>query len=70
VDEAGAIHRLDRRADRLAVAIHPGDEDPERIGIGTNCRHLDRPAVLVEQVHIKPLARQVQSGVQHAWASW
>ena len=70
VDEAGPVHRLDRRADRLAVAIHPGDECPEGIGIGTDRGHLDRPAGLVEQVHIKPLARQVQSGVQHVWASW
>ena len=65
MDEAGAIHRLDRRADRLAVAIHPGDQGPQRIGVGADGGHLDRPAILVEQVHIKPLARQVQSGVQH-----
>jgi hypothetical protein len=69
VDEAGPVHRLDDRAHRLAVAGNPGDElaEPEDLG---RCRgHLDRPAFLVEDVHIKPLARQVESGVQHAWAS-
>jgi hypothetical protein len=65
VDEAGTVHRLDRRADRLAVAIYPGDEAPQGIGVGADRGHLDRPAVLIEQVHIEPLARQVQSGVQH-----
>jgi hypothetical protein len=70
VDEAGPVHRLDRRADRLAVAIHPGHERPQRVGIGADGGHLDRSTVLIEQVHIEPLARQVQSGVQHVWASW
>ena len=65
VDEAGTVHRLDRRADRLAVAIHPGDKCPQGIAIGTDRGHLDRSPVLIEQVHIEPLARQVQSGVQH-----
>jgi len=65
VDEAGTVHRLDRRADRLAVAIHPGDEAPQGVGIGADRGHLDRSPLLVEHVHVKPLARQVQSGVQH-----
>ena len=29
---------------------------------------LDCPPSLIEHVHIEPLARQVQSGVQHAWS--
>jgi len=69
MDEAGPVHRLDRRAHLLPVAGDPGDElaEPEDLGRGRG--HLDRPAILVEDAHIKPLARQVQSGVQHAWAS-
>jgi len=68
-DEAGPVHRLDRRAHLLTVAGDPGDElaEPEDLGRGRG--HLDRPAFLVEYVHIKPLARQIQSGVQDAWAS-
>ena len=65
VDEAGPVHRLDRRADRLAVAIHPGDEGSEGVGVGPHRGHLDRSTTLIEQVHIEPLAQQVQSGVQH-----
>ena len=66
VDEAGAVHRLDDRAHLVAVAGDPGDELPEPEGLGRGRGHFDRPTVLVEHVHIKPLARQVQSGVQHA----
>ena len=69
VDEAGPVHRLDDRAHLLAVAGDPGDELAEPEHLRTGGGHFDRPALLVEDVHIKPLARQVQSGVQHAWAS-
>ena len=65
VDEARPVHRLDRGADRLAMPIHPGDQGPQRVGIGPDGGHLDRPAILIEQMHIEPLARKVQSGVQH-----
>ena len=70
MDEAGAVHRLDDRRHVVAVPGEAGDElaQPDHLGRGRG--HLDRPALLVEDVHVKPLARQVQSGVQHAWASW
>jgi hypothetical protein len=69
VDEAGPVHRLDDRAHHVAV---PGDRatsscKPSTSGVAAVTSN--RPAFLVDEVHIKPLARQVQSGVQHAWAS-
>jgi hypothetical protein len=42
-----------------------GGEVAQSVRVGVDGHHLDRPALLVEHVHIKPLARQVQSGVQH-----
>jgi hypothetical protein len=70
VDEACPGHRLDRRTHFLAVAQDMCRQRPERVRIRTNGRHLDRAAILIEHVHIEPLSRQVQSGVQHRWASW
>jgi hypothetical protein len=46
-----------------------GGERPECVGVRADRGHLDRPALLVEHMHIEPLARQVQSGVQHLRAS-
>jgi len=33
-----------------------------------NGQDLDRSPFLIENVHIEPLARQVQSDVQHGWS--
>jgi hypothetical protein len=70
VDEAGPVHRLDDRGDLVAVPGDPGDQltQPEDLGRGRG--HLHGSALLVKDMDIKPLARKVQSGVQHAWASW
>jgi hypothetical protein len=65
VDEAGPGHRLDGRGHRLPVAADHPDQRPEGIPIGADGGHLHGPAILVEHVHIEPLARKVQSGVQH-----
>jgi hypothetical protein len=67
VNEARPGHRLDRAADLVAVAEDPGRQHAERPGFGSDGGHLDRPTVLIEHVHIEPLTRQVQSGVQHRW---
>ena len=40
-------------------------ECAQGVNVGVNGCHLEGPALLVEHVYIKPLARQVQSGVQH-----
>ena len=57
VDEAGTVHRLDRRLDGLAVPSDPRRERPEGVGIGPNGEELDRPTCLIEDVHIELLAR-------------
>ena len=67
VDEACPGHRLDRAADLVAMAQDAGRQRPERPGVGADGSYLDRPAVLIEHVHIEPLARQIQSDVQHRW---
>jgi hypothetical protein len=67
MDEARPGHRLDRAVHLVAEAQDVGSQPPQPGGIRTDGRHLDGPAVLVEDVHIEPLARQVQSRVQHHW---
>ena len=69
VDEAGAIHRFDRRPYCVTVPGQPLDEHPERVCVGADGDHLDRPSRRIEHVDVDSLARQVQSGVQHVWAS-
>ena len=63
MDEAGTVHRLDRRLDRLAVPSDPLGERPEGVGIRPNGEELDCLTCLIEDVHIELLARKVQSGV-------
>jgi hypothetical protein len=65
VDEARPGHRLDRGAHLLPSAQDEGSQRPERVDVRTDGGHLDRSPVLIEYVHVEPLARQVQSGVQH-----
>ena len=68
VDEARPGHRLDDRADLLAVAQDPAGERPQGVSVWVNSGYLDGSSFLVEHMHIKPLARQVQSDVQHGWS--
>lgn len=56
MDEAGTGHRLDGGRDLLAVPPDMGGERAERIGVGPDGGHLDRLTVLIERVHIEPLA--------------
>src|SRR5664280_1588631 len=65
MDEACPGHRLDRAVHLVTEAQDVGSQPPQPRGIRTDGRHLDGPAVLVQDVHIEPLARQVQSRVQH-----
>jgi hypothetical protein len=65
VDEAGAVHRLDGRSHGFAFGGDPPDERAQRTGIGRDGRHQRRRAVITQHVHVEPLSRQVQSGVQH-----
>jgi hypothetical protein len=57
VDEAGTVHRLDRRLHGLAVPSDPLGERVQGVGIGPTGEELDRLARLIEDVYIKLLAR-------------
>jgi hypothetical protein len=65
VDEAGAVHRLDRRPHRLAEASHPLRKVVQPVRIRRRHAGLDRLARIVEQVEVETLAAEIQSGVQH-----
>jgi hypothetical protein len=65
VHETGAVHRLDRGADRLAVTIETGRQRVQAIGIRRRSANLDRRTLAIEQVEVETLATEIQSGVQH-----
>jgi hypothetical protein len=65
VHEPRAVHRLDDRRDRLAVAGDLSGQPAQPITVGPHRGHLHGSARLIEDPHLEPLARQVQSGVQH-----
>jgi hypothetical protein len=69
VDEPGAGHRLDRRPEWLVAASEPLAQPAQAVGIGRHRAVLDRLARFVEQVVVETLAAEIQSGVQHGWAS-
>jgi hypothetical protein len=50
------------------MAQDPAGESPQGVRVRVNGQDLDRSPFLIEHVYIKPLARQVQSGVQHGWS--
>jgi hypothetical protein len=56
VDEAGAVHRLDRRPHRLSVGSRLAGQPTEPVGIWRRGGDLDRAALGIEQVHIQPVA--------------
>jgi hypothetical protein len=72
MDEPGAVHRLDRRQDRLAEPGGLADQAPQPVSIRRCGGDLDRLACLVHQMHVQPVARQVQPCVQHGHrgSSW
>ena len=65
VHEPGAVHRLDRRPDRLAVTLEPLRQAAQSVGVGRRCADLDRRTLSVEQVEVETLATEIQTGVQH-----
>ena len=65
VHEAGAVHRLDRGADRRAVTIEPLAQAAQTIGVRRRRTDLDRRTLSVEQVEVETLATEIQTGVQH-----
>jgi hypothetical protein len=55
VDKAGAVHRLDRGPNRLALSSYPSGERPERIGIGRDGGYESAAAVLAQHMDVEPL---------------
>jgi hypothetical protein len=64
VDEARPVHRLDRRADRLAMTIESRGQRTQAIDIRRCRANLERLTVAVEQVEVETLAAEIQTGVQ------
>ena len=66
VDDPGAGHRLDHRADRLAVdLLDPAGEGPQRVDIGRDSELVEVLSLIAEQADIEALSAEIQSGVQH-----
>jgi hypothetical protein len=65
VHEARPVHRLDRRADRLAVTSEMLAQAAQTIGIRRRRTDPDRRTVYVEQMEVETLAAEIQTGVQH-----
>jgi hypothetical protein len=65
VDETRAVHRLDRRADRRAMATNSLAQATQTIGVRWRRPDLDRRTLSVEQMEIETLAAEIQTGVQH-----
>jgi hypothetical protein len=65
VHEARAVHRLDRRPNRLAVTLEPSRQRVQTVGIRRRRSELDRRTFTVEQMEVETLAAEIQTGVQH-----
>ena len=60
MDEAGAVHRLDRSHDRLAELGRLADQATQPVSIRRRRGDPDRLTCLVHQMHIHSVAGQVQ----------
>jgi hypothetical protein len=65
VHEAGAVHRLDRRADRLAMPIESSRQVEQAVGIRRRGTNLDGRSLTIKQMEVETLAAEIQTGVQH-----
>jgi hypothetical protein len=65
VHEAGAVHRLDCGADRLAMALEPTRQTVQAIGVRRRATNLDRGTLAVEQMEVETLTAEIQTGMQH-----
>lgn len=66
VDDPRPGHRLDHRADRLAVdLVDPAGERPQRVDVGGDGELIEMLSVIAEQADVEALAAEIQSGVQH-----
>ena len=65
MDEAGAVHRLDRRPHLLSVTTEALGQATQTVSVWRRRTSLDRDTVSVEQTEIEALATEIQTGVQH-----
>jgi hypothetical protein len=65
VHEAGAVHRLDRGADRFAVMVESRRQRVQAISIRRRGANLDGRALAIEQLGVETLATEIQPGLQH-----
>src|SRR5918996_5942253 len=65
VDEAGPVHRLDRRPDRSAVTSQTLAQTTQPVRVRRRGTDLDPHPLTVEQVKVETLATEIQTGVQH-----
>jgi hypothetical protein len=65
VYEARTVHRLDRRADRLAMMIASSRQAEQTVDIRRRNTNLDGRSLAVKQMEVETLAAEIQTGVQH-----
>ena len=65
VDEAGTVHRLDRRPNRLTMTLESSRQPAQAVGIGRGRAHLNGDTARVEQMEVEAFAAEIQTGVQH-----
>jgi hypothetical protein len=65
VDKTSAVHRLDRRDDRLVEAADASGQAAQTVSVGRRGADLDLLAQLIEQAEVETLAAEIQSRVQH-----
>jgi hypothetical protein len=65
MDEAGTVHRLDRRRNRPAELTDPVGQRGQPAGIRRRGGHRQRRARLVHDMHIQTSPAQIQPNVQH-----
>jgi len=70
VDEAGTGHRLDRRQDWTLLAGETVDEVRKAVTIGRASSGRGSLAIGEHGVPVETLAAEVESDVQHRWASF
>ena len=66
MDDPGAGHRLDHRADGLAVGlVDPAGEALQRVDVWGDGELVEVLSVIAQQADVEALTAEIQSGVQH-----
>jgi hypothetical protein len=65
VHETRTVHRLDRRADRLAMPLESSRQTTKTVGVGRCGTNFDGRSLTVKQMEVEMLAAEIQTGVQH-----